>query len=156
MPLVTLEMVEEAEKAIHGLVLETPLIRSETLSEIAKGEIYLKFESTQHTNSFKIRGALNRMSQLSPEEKESGVVTASSGNHAQAVARASQELNIPATIVIPANVSGAKLEKIREYDVDIVLEGGFDEVEARARALAKHTGKTYVSPYNDVDVIAGQ
>ncbi|UCE09013.1 MAG: pyridoxal-phosphate dependent enzyme [Candidatus Thorarchaeota archaeon] len=156
MALVTLEMIEEAEDTIRGLVLETPLIRSEKLSEITKGEVFLKLENTQHTNSFKIRGALNRMSRLSPGERERGVVTASSGNHAQAVARAAQELNIPATIVIPANVSGAKLEKIRRYDVDIVLEGGFDEVEARARELAEDTGKPYISPYNDADVIAGQ
>ncbi|MHA1960885.1 MAG: threonine ammonia-lyase [Candidatus Thorarchaeota archaeon] len=153
---VNLEMIQKAQRTIDGMVLETPLVRSDTLSDISKGEIFLKLELTQHTNSFKIRGALNRMSLLSNEEKERGVVTASSGNHAQAVARAAQLLNIHATIAVPANVSSAKLEKIREYDVDVVLEGGFDEVEAKAREMAIQTGKSYVSPYNDADVIAGQ
>ncbi|MGY5874149.1 MAG: threonine/serine dehydratase [Candidatus Thorarchaeota archaeon] len=152
----TLEAVLEAEKAIRGYVKRTPLIRSDFLSAKCEGDVFLKFENQQHTNSFKFRGALNRLSHLSADEKTRGVVTASSGNHAQAMARAAQELGIPATIVVPLGVSKVKLEKIQKYDVEVIQEGGFDEVEPHARALAKERGQTYISPYNDYGVMAGQ
>ncbi|MGY5853733.1 MAG: threonine/serine dehydratase [Candidatus Thorarchaeota archaeon] len=153
---ITLESILEAEKSIHGFVKRTPLVRSEFLSTKCEGDVFLKFENQQHTHSFKIRGALNRMSKLSVDEREKGVVTASSGNHAQGMARAAQELGIPATIVVPAQVSKAKLEKILTYDVEVIQEGGFEEVEPLARKLAEERGLTYISPYNDYDVMAGQ
>jgi len=152
----TLDEILKARDIIGKFVKRTPMVRSEYLSELCGAEIHLKMECQQHTSSFKIRGALNKMSQLSPEDKERGVVTASSGNHAQAVALASQILGIRATIVVPNEVSKAKLSKIQKYDVEVVLGGGFDEVEAKARKMAKLQGKTYVSPYNDLTVVAGQ
>ncbi len=152
----TLDAIQEAHSIIGDFVKRTPLVHSEYLSDYCKGEVYLKMENQQHTSSFKIRGALNRMSELSPEEKERGVVTASSGNHAQAVALASQKLGIHATIVVPEHVSKAKLSKIQKFDVEVVLEGGFDDVEARAREIASSQEKTYISPYNDLAVVAGQ
>jgi threonine dehydratase len=152
----TLDAIQKAHSVISGFVKRTPLVRSKYLSDLCKAEIYLKMENQQHTSSFKIRGALHKMSRLDNEEKERGVVTASSGNHAQAVALASQELGIHATIVVPEQVSKAKLSKIKQYDVEVVLEGGFDEVEAKAREIASTQGKTYVSPYNDITVVAGQ
>lgn len=152
----TLEKIKAARSRIHDFVKRTPLIRSETLSQICDGEVFLKLENQQHTNSFKIRGALNRMSQLSPTERERGVVTASSGNHAQAVALAAQHLGIDATIVVPRQVSEAKMKKIRTYDVEVILEGDYNEVESAARRIAQKEGKAYISPYNDIEIMAGQ
>ncbi|MFX1544416.1 MAG: threonine/serine dehydratase [Promethearchaeota archaeon] len=153
---ISLESIQKAKKTIKKYVKATPLVRSYSLSERCQGQVYLKLENQQHTNSFKVRGALNRMSQLKARERRKGVVTASSGNHAQGVAYASQQLDIPATIVVPNEVSKAKLKKVREFDVEVVLGGGFDEVEAKAREMAKTEKLTYVSPYNDYAVMAGQ
>ncbi|MHA2005189.1 MAG: threonine ammonia-lyase [Candidatus Thorarchaeota archaeon] len=132
------------------------MVRSDTLSELCRAEVHLKLENQQHTGTFKMRGAFNRMSHLSPSEKAKGVVTASSGNHAQGVAYAAQQLGIPAKIVVPDQVSKAKLAKLQKYDVEIVLGGGFDEVEVKARKMAKTQGLTYISPYNDFLVMSGQ
>lgn len=156
MSVTTIDSIRVANRTITGNVKHTPLIKSGWLSNHCQCKSYLKLENQQHTNSFKIRGALNRMSQLTTAQKEGGVVTASSGNHAQAVALAAQILGIHATIVIPEQVSKAKLEKIKNYDVEVVLGGGFDEVEAKARAIASNQGKSYISPYNDYEVISGQ
>ncbi|MFW9804194.1 MAG: threonine/serine dehydratase [Candidatus Thorarchaeota archaeon] len=153
---ISLESIRRAQKTIKKYVKATPIVRSYSLSQRCKGEVYLKLENQQHTNSFKVRGALNRMSQLKARERKKGVVTASSGNHAQGVAYAAQQLGIPATIVVPNEVSKAKLKKVKEFDVDVVLGGGFDEVEAKAREMAKTEKLTYVSPYNDYAVMAGQ
>ena len=153
---INLESIRKAQKTIKKHVKTTPIVRSYPLSERCQAEVFLKMENQQHTNSFKVRGALNRMSQLKAREKKKGVVTASSGNHAQGVAYAAQQLGIPATIVVPNEVSKAKLKKVREFDVEVVLGGGFDEVEAKAREMAKTEKLTYVSPYNDYAVMAGQ
>ncbi len=156
MKTVDLDTIRQAQKTLNGVSKRTPIVRSEVLSEICRADVFLKLENQQHTGTFKMRGAYNRMSQLSSEERESGVVTASSGNHAQGVAYAAQQLGIPATIVVPDQVSTAKLKKLQGYDVQIVLGGGFDEVEVKARNMAKTRNLTYVSPYNDYAVIAGQ
>ncbi|NHI83424.1 MAG: pyridoxal-phosphate dependent enzyme [Candidatus Thorarchaeota archaeon] len=156
MTVTTMNSIRKASQTIREHVKHTPLIRSDYLSKLCRCSSYLKLENQQHTNSFKIRGALNKMSQLTSEQKEAGVVTASSGNHAQAVALAAQILGIHVIIVVPEQVSKAKLEKMREYSVEVVLGDGFDEVEPKARSIAGEQGKSYISPYNDYEVISGQ
>ena len=151
-----IEMVKDAHKRIRQYIRKTPLIHSEVFSELCSGNVYLKLENIQLTNSFKIRGALNRMSLLSAEEKSRGVITASSGNHAQGVALAAKHLNISAKIVVPLNISKIKLNKIKQYDVTIIQEGKFDEIETKAKDLSKRENIPYISPYNDLEVIAGQ
>jgi len=151
-----IEMIKDAHKRIRHYIRKTPLIHSEVFSELCSGNVYMKLENLQLTNSFKIRGALNRMSLLSAEEKVHGVITASSGNHAQGVALAAKHLNISAKIVIPKNISKIKLDKIRQYDVTILQEGKYDEMETRAKDLSKREHIQYISPYNDLEVIAGQ
>ncbi|MHA2143088.1 MAG: threonine ammonia-lyase [Candidatus Thorarchaeota archaeon] len=153
---ISLDTIREARKLLDGVSKRTPVVRSDTLSELCRAEVFLKLENQQHTGTFKMRGAYNRMSHLSPDEKAKGVVTASSGNHAQGVAYAAQQLGILATIVVPDQVSKAKLANLQKYKVELVRGGGFDEVETKARMMAKTQGLTYISPYNDFMVMAGQ
>jgi threonine dehydratase len=151
-----LEKIEEAYRKIKGFIRKTPLIHSAYLSELCNNNVYLKLENLQLTNAFKIRGALNRMLKLSSEEKSRGVITASSGNHAQGIALAAQHLGVSAKIVVPKNVSELKLNKIKQYDVTIIQEGDFDEIETKARNLSARENMTYISPYNDINIITGQ
>ncbi len=151
-----LDAIKEAYQKIKGFVRKTPLIHSAYFSELCGNNVYLKLENQQLTNAFKIRGALNRMLKLSSDEKTRGVITASSGNHAQAIALAAKHLGISAKIVVPKNISEAKLKKIKQYDVTIVQEGDFDEIETKARDLSAQEKITYISPYNDIDIIIGQ
>jgi threonine dehydratase len=144
-------------RAIEGDVKRTPLVRSSYLSELCRGEVYLKLENQQTTNSFKIRGALTRMKRLSEKELELGVVTASAGNHAQAVAICADKLASHATIVVPVTTPKIKIEKIRRKSVELILHGDlYDDAEQFARQLAKERGLTFISPYNDPVVAAGQ
>lgn len=154
--MLTLQDIKTAREIISNGVNKTPLIHSNYLSSYCGGSVYLKLENQQITNSFKIRGALNRMSKLSPDERRRGVVTASSGNHAQAVARVAELLNISAKIFVPENTSQTKLDKIKKYNAEIVLYGDYDEVETKAREVAAKEELTYISPYNDAGIIAGQ
>ncbi|MEE9409420.1 MAG: threonine/serine dehydratase [Candidatus Heimdallarchaeota archaeon] len=151
-----LEKIEEAYLKIKGFIRKTPLIHSAYLSELCNNNLYLKLENLQLTNAFKIRGALNRMLKLSSEEKSRGVITASSGNHAQGIALAAKHLGVSAKIVVPKNVSELKLSKIQQYDVTIIQEGDFDEIETKARNLSVRENMTYISPYNDINIITGQ
>lgn len=151
-----LEKIEEAHHKIKGFIRKTPLIHSAYLSELCNNNVYLKLENLQLTNAFKIRGALNRMLKLSSEEKSRGVITASSGNHAQGIALAAQHLGVSAKIVVPKNISELKLSKIKQYDVSIIQEGDFDEIETKARNLSVRENMTYISPYNDINIITGQ
>jgi len=155
--MITLEDIEEARERIGNLIKRTPLTRSRFLSDLCGGEVYLKLENLQIANSFKIRGALNKMFHMSIEEKKRGVVTASSGNHAQAVAIGAETLDLSAKIVVPKDTPKVKIDKIREHNVELTLYGTFyDEAEEKAINLAKKDGLTYISPYNDKMVIAGQ
>ena len=151
-----IETIKEAYRKIKGFVRKTPLIHSTYLSELCDNNVYLKLENLQLTNAFKIRGALNRMLDLSKDEKTRGIITASSGNHAQGIALAARYLEIPAKIVVPKNISLAKLNKIKQYDVTIIQEGDFDEIETKARSISTLESVTYISPYNDINIIAGQ
>ncbi|MHA2037848.1 MAG: threonine ammonia-lyase, partial [Promethearchaeota archaeon] len=151
-----LEKIEEVYREIKSFIRKTPLIHSAYLSELCNNKVYLKLENLQLTNAFKIRGALIRMLKLSSEEKSRGVITASSGNHAQGIALAAQHLGVTAKIVVPKNISELKLSKIKQYDVTIIQEGDFDETETKARNLSVQENMTYISPYNDIDIITGQ
>jgi len=155
--MVNLRDIEDARKSISGLVKRTPLTRSDFLSWLCDGEVYLKLENQQITRSFKIRGALNNMLHLSIEQRERGVVTASAGNHAQAVAIGAEKLNILAKIFVPKSTPKIKVDKIRKYNVELLLYGNvYDEAEQKAMDFAEREGLTYISPYNDELVIAGQ
>lgn len=155
--MITLQNIKKASENVYTLARRTPLVHSQFLSKFCGGEVYLKLENQQITNSFKIRGAINRITQLTLEERKRGIVTASTGNHAQGVARVAEKLNIPAKIFVPTNISKSKLDKIRNYNVDVILHATrCDEVELKAREVAIKDGLTYISPYNDEGIIAGQ
>jgi threonine dehydratase len=117
--------------------------------------VYLKIESDQVTGSFKVRGALNKMMTLSTEDAGKGVITASTGNHGLGVAHAAELLGITASVVFPRSASSAKRKKLEEAGVEVIQDVDYDEVEPYARKLAKERGLTYVSPYNDPEIVAG-
>lgn len=144
-------------RRIGRLIRETPLERSPFLSDHSSGEIWLKLENQQITGSFKARGALNKLLQLSEEERGRGIVAASSGNHAQGVGYAARMLGIVATIVVPSNTPKVKLEAIRRFGVELVVRGDeYMEAERLARRIEREEGKPFISGYNDLDVVAGQ
>ncbi len=144
-------------RRIGRLIRETPLERSPFLSDHSGGEIWLKLENQQITGSFKARGALNKLLQLSEEERGRGIVAASSGNHAQGVGYAARMLGIVATIVVPSNTPKVKLEAIRRFGVELVVRGDeYMEAERLARRIEREEGKPFISGYNDLDVVAGQ
>jgi threonine dehydratase len=155
--MINLQDIKDARETIAKFVKRTPLIRSQFLSNLCSGEVYLKLENLQITNSFKIRGALNRMLHLNIEEVKRGVVTASAGNHAQAVAIGAKMLNLYAKVIVPKNTPKVKIDKIKKHDVELILYGDiYDEAEQKAIELAEKEKLTYISPYNDKLVIAGQ
>jgi threonine dehydratase len=142
---------------ISPIVSETPLVRSAAFSDATGAEVYFKLENRQPTGSFKLRGATNGLMSLTSEQRESGCVAASSGNHGAAVAYAMRELGLSGLIFVPEQVSAAKADAIRSFGGEIRLFGtdGLD-TEQEARAYAEREGMYYVSPYNDRTVIAGQ
>jgi threonine dehydratase len=152
-----LKDILDARETIGGSVNRTPLVHSRFFSDFCDGDVYLKLENLQITSSFKIRGALNKMLHLTNEEMSRGVVTASAGNHAQAVAIGAEKLKLHAKIVVPKTTPTIKINKIRQHNVELILHGDiYDEAEKKAIDLAKKEGMVYVSPYNDKLVIAGQ
>ena len=154
---VDLADIRRAAEIIRGHVLETPCVFSRTLSEITGAEVYLKFENLQFTASFKERGACHRLSQLSPEERRRGVVAMSAGNHAQGVAYHGQRLGIPVVIVMPRHTPAVKVERTRGFGAEVVTAGDtLEEARDQADALARERGLTFVHPYDDPGVIAGQ
>ena len=155
--MIGLRDIQDARRLIRNEVNKTPLVRSQYLSDLCGSDAYLKLENLQVTNAFKIRGALNRMMNLTPEEKARGVIAASSGNHAQAVAIGAEKLNLTATVVVPETTPRIKVEKIRKHNVELIIHGEmYDYAEQYARKLAKEKGATFVSSYNDPLVVAGQ
>jgi len=148
--------IKDARENIKPFIKKTTLRYSNFLSSLCQGTIYLKLENTQLSHSFKIRGAFNKMLSLTPEENQKGIITCSSGNHGLATAIAAKELGIAAKIVIPETTPRGKVDKIKKYNVDLLLYGDYDEAEQKALELAHKEGKTYVSGYNDPDIIAGQ
>jgi threonine dehydratase len=142
---------------VYELAVRTPLQAAPALSEALANQILLKREDLQPTFSFKIRGAYNKLVQLTDEQKARGVITASAGNHAQGVAHAARELGIAATIVMPAMTPELKVLGVRSRGAEAVLHGeSFPFALAKALELAEQSGRTFVSPFDDPDVIAGQ
>src|SRR5579871_938156 len=152
-----LHEVLRAEQRIRPYIRETPLDHSPALSHLAECHAYLKLENIQHTGSFKVRGALNKLLSLTPEERARGVVAASSGNHGIATAYGLQTLQMKGIVFVPENASPAKVEAIRRHGADARFYGlDCGETELHARRYAEQHGMVYLSPYNDPAVIAGQ
>ena len=153
----SIDDVQAARVRLDGVARVTPLYASESISRLAGRQVSLKAENLQRTGAFKIRGAYNTVAQLSERERAAGVVTASAGNHGQAVAWAAREGGIPATIVVPEGAPMAKVEAARAYGARVELAGeDYDESLATARAVERETGATFVHAFEDARVIAGQ
>jgi threonine dehydratase len=153
--MISLQDIQDARKAIAPFVKPTLLVRSQFLSDYCSGDVFLKLENLQITGSFKIRGAFNRFLHLGAKEKR-GIITASAGNHGQAVAYAARKLNLPARIVVPKTTPKIKVDGIRKYGVGLMLFGDtYDEAERKAKELARKDRWAYISPYNDELIIAG-
>ncbi|HEX5388247.1 MAG TPA: threonine ammonia-lyase [Burkholderiaceae bacterium] len=149
--------IDAAAARLSGQVLDTPCVESRTLSQLTGCRVFLKFENLQYTASFKERGACNKLSQLSAEERARGVVAMSAGNHAQGVAYHAQRLGLRAVIVMPRFTPGVKVERTRGFGAEVVLHGDtLDEARAHAFALADREGLVFVHPYDDDAIIAGQ
>jgi len=149
--------IEDAAAQLDGMVVKTPLLRCDALDEAAGGQVFVKAECLQRTGSFKFRGAYNRISRLSPQERRSGVVAFSSGNHAQGVASAAKIVGCPAVIVMPADAPAMKIDATRGYGAEVVLYDRFGESrEAIAAAIVAERGAILVPPFDDPLIIAGQ
>jgi threonine dehydratase len=156
-PVPSLERIRDAARVLHGVAALTPMESSRYLSEMVGVPVHLKCENLQRTGSYKIRGAYNRLSRLTPEERARGVVAASAGNHAQGVAFAARSLGITATIFMPIGVPLPKLAATRDYGARVELFGHVvDETFAAAADFAARTGAVLIPPFDHPDVIAGQ
>lgn len=146
-----------AANRIDAHIRETPLDYSTALSEMSGANVYLKLENLQHTGSFKLRGAFNKLLSLTPDEREAGGVAASSGNHGAAIAYAMSKLGVKGVIFVPEKTSSTKVDAIKRAGGDVRFFGkdGLD-TEVHAREYAEENNMVYLSPYNDADVIAGQ
>jgi threonine dehydratase len=154
---VTIEDIRLARDRISAVARRTPLERSRWLSARHGSGVLVKLECLQLTGSFKLRGAMSKLSSLSDEERTRGVLTVSAGNHGLAVAHCCEVLGLDATIVVPESASRAKVEAIRRYPVTLIERGAsYDEAERAAREMERDSRMTFVSPYNDREVIAGQ
>jgi threonine dehydratase len=154
---VTIADIEAARRTIAGTVLHTPMLPAPKLSALTGADIFVKYENLQVTNSFKDRGALNKLASLPATARERGVIAMSAGNHAQAVAYHAARLAIPATIVMPVTTPFVKVEATRAHGAEVVLEGeSVAEAQVRAETIARERGLTFVHPYDDPLVIAGQ
>jgi len=152
--MIKLDNVYEAKRVLDGVAVITPLIDHSALLPF---QLFNKLENMQLTGSFKIRGAYNKIIHLDDEQKANGIICASAGNHAQGVAYSAKNLGIKATIVMPQYAPLAKIEATRSYGVEIILFGeSFDDAYQYAHQLAKQRGLTFIEPYNDDEVIAGQ
>jgi threonine dehydratase len=156
-PPFTADDVRAAAARIEGAVVRTPTLLSRTLSEMTGAQIYLKFENLQFTAAYKERGALNAMLQLSDEERKRGVIAASAGNHSQGLSYHGRRLGIPVTIVMPRTTPMVKVMQTESVGGQVVLEGEtYDEASAHARRLQKELNLTFIHPFDDPHVAAGQ
>ena len=154
---VSIADVHAAHARIRDAIVRTPTLISKTLSEMTGANVFLKFENLQFTAAYKERGALNTLLQLSPEARAKGVIAASAGNHAQGLAYHANRLGIPATIVMPRTTPTVKVTQTEGHKATVVLEGEtFDAAYAHARVLEAECGFTFVHPFDDPRVIAGQ
>jgi threonine dehydratase len=152
----TIDDIRSAAERVKGAVIRTPMLVSRTLSEIIGAEVWLKFENLQFTAAYKERGALNKLLQLTPEERARGVIAASAGNHAQAVAYHAKRLGIPAVIVMPEATPTVKVTQTQGHGAEVVLYGNIvDDAFARARELALENGYVFIHAFDDPQIIAG-
>ena len=148
--------IRQARQNLHGIIRETPFEKSDVLSDRTDMTVYLKAECLQRTGSFKLRGAYHKIASLGAQEKAKGIVTSSAGNHAQGVGFAATRFNIPGRIYVPEIIPRNKLEAIKRYRVEVVIEGKlYDAAHAAAVADAKNTGRVYIPSYDDPLVMAG-
>ena len=153
----TIENFVKAQKKLSKVLLETNLIYSPIFSDESGNEIYIKLENLQKTGSFKIRGAYNKISNLSDDEKQRGVVASSAGNHAQGVAYAAEESGIKAVIVMPKSTPLIKVESTKQYGAEVILYGDvYDDAFKKAKELEEKEGYIFVHPFNDEEVLYGQ
>lgn len=153
----TLEKFEEASEIVSKVTQETKLIYSEYFSEISGNKVYFKPENMQRTGAYKVRGAFYKISQLSEDEKERGLITASAGNHAQGVAYAAALSGVKAIVVMPVTTPLIKVNRTKNLGAEVVLYGNvFDEACAYAYKLAEENGYTFVHPFNDLQIATGQ
>jgi threonine dehydratase len=156
-PALVADAVTRAAKSLRDHVVRTPTVPSAWLSAATGAEVRLKLENVQHTGSFKLRGATHALLRLRPAARAAGVVAASSGNHGLGLAAAAQKLGVPATVYVPSTTPVQKREAIARMGATVLVHGDDCVVtEQHARAVGSSTGRHYVSPYNDADVIAGQ
>ena len=154
---VTLEDVKKAQDTIKDIVKKTDILESTKLSSMTGANVYYKCENLQKTGSFKVRGACNKIANLTDEEKANGVIASSAGNHAQGVALGAKMNGIEATIVMPQTAPLAKVTATKSYGANVVLEGlVYDDAYDKALEIQKETGATFLHPFNDEYVIAGQ
>jgi len=148
--------IERAQKNVLPFIKNSPMIRSKFLSELIAGQVFLKLENQQVTHAFKIRGVMNKLLNLSSEEKARGIVTASAGNHGQAVAYGGQKLGFSATIVLPIDTPKVKVKSIKQHGAELILFGDtYSEAEKKAKEIAVKERRLYISPYNDELIVAG-
>jgi threonine dehydratase len=157
MPTIELSDLVRAQHTIDGFARHTPLVYSSTLSELTEGSIYLKLENLQTTGAFKVRGAANRLLQLTPEERAQGVIALSTGNHGRAVAWVGRKLGVRVVVCVPETVLPHKVKAMRELGAEVRVVGpDQDHAEVEALAIATREGLTWISPFDDPWVIAGQ
>ena len=153
----TLESFEQASEIVKKVTLPTKLVYSEYLSKETGGKIYLKPENMQYTGAYKVRGSYYKISRMSEEERERGLITASAGNHAQGVAYAAQQFGCKATIVMPTVTPLIKVNRTKNYGAEVILHGDvYDDACAYALKLAEEKGYTFVHPFDDLEVATGQ
>lgn len=154
---VTLSTIKKAKETIQNSIKRTPVVECASLENNKDGKIFLKLENLQKTGSFKVRGALNRIANLTLEEREKGVIASSAGNHAQGIALGATAQGIKSTIVMPENAPIAKITATKNYGAEVVLEGSvYDDAYAKACEIQKETGAIFLHPFDDEYVIAGQ
>lgn len=155
--MLTLKQFEEAYEVVQKVVLPTKLVKSDYFSALTGNTVYLKPENLQLTGAYKIRGAYYKISTLTEEEKDRGLVTASAGNHAQGVAYAAKVYGVKATIVMPTTTPLMKVNRTKDHGAEVILHGNvYDEAAEYAMALAEERGATFIHPFNDLDVATGQ
>lgn len=151
------DVFTEARERVRHVVHHTPLLHSTTLSTVTGFDVWLKAELFQRTGSYKLRGPSNKLPQLSADQRKNGVICSSAGNHAQGLALAAAELGIPATVVMARNATPAKIAATRDYGAEVILHGEiWDEANAEAMRLADARQLTFIHPFDDLQLIAGQ
>ena len=155
--MLTKERFRNAQQILASVINKTPLIHSSHYSQLTGNRVYFKPENLQITGAYKIRGAFVKIASLSPAQKKCGLITASAGNHAQGVALAAQLQKLKATVVMPATTPLVKVNNTKAYGAKVVLYGeNYDEANEHACALAERSGATFIHPFNDLDIAAGQ